>query len=95
MAFLEDLSPFFADFGEGSTLGGFQMTAIIDTSAIEDISAGIVTQGPTALITTADATDASAAPGQVFASGGVSYTVRQVLPEPPDGKLTRLILARA
>jgi hypothetical protein len=95
MPLVEDLSPFFADFGEGSTLGGFLVSAIIDTSAIEDTAAGIVTQGPTALITTADATAASAAPGQSFSAGGVSYTVRQVLPEPPDAKLTRLVLARA
>lgn len=33
--------------------------------------------------------------GQTFEAGGTVYTVRQVLREPPDGALQRLVLARA
>lgn len=93
MAFVEDLSLFFADFGEVCTLAGATVRAIVDTSAIEDTAAGIVTQGPSALLTTAQAS--AAAPGQAFTAAGVTYTVRQVLPEPPDAAFTRLVLARA
>lgn len=92
MAFVEDLTPFLADFGEACTLAGVQVTAIVDTSAIEDGASGIITQGPSALLTTAQA--ASAAPGQAFRAAGVNYQVRQVLPEPPDAAFTRLVLVR-
>ena len=95
MAFVEDLSLFFADFGEVCTLAGATVRAIVDTSAIEDSASGIVTQGPSALLTTAAAQAASAAPGQVFRAAGVNYQVRQVLAEPPDAAFTRLVLARA
>ena len=93
MAFAEDLSVFLADFGQVCTLAGRTVSAIVDTSAIEDLAAGVVTQGPTALLVSASA--AAAAPGDVFTAGGVSYKVRQVLPEPPDAAFTRLVLVRS
>jgi hypothetical protein len=51
------------------------------------------TQQPTALVRTSEAS--VAAPGQSFVANAVTYIVRQVLREPPDGALTRLVLARA
>lgn len=95
MTFAEDLSVFLADFGQACTLAGYSVRAIVDTSAIEDLAAGIVTQGPTALLTSTAAQAAAAVPGSVFTAGGVSYQVRQVLPEPPDAAFTRLVLVRA
>lgn len=93
MAFAENLSVFLADFGQACTLAGATVSAIVDTSGIEDLTSGIVTQGPTALLTTASA--AAAVPGAVFVASGVSYKVRQVLPEPPDAAFTRLVLVRS
>ena len=90
--FTEDLSLFLADFGVSATLNGSAVTAIVDTSSLVELD-GIVTQAPTALLTTADAS--SAAPGQTFVASAITYKVRQVLKEPPDGALTRLVLVRA
>lgn len=90
MAFAEDLSPFLADFGVAANLNGSAVTAVVDTSS-EDVD-GIVTQGPSALMTSA--ASAAAAPGQTFVASGVTYNVRQVLKEPPDGAFTRLVLVR-
>lgn len=92
MAFVEDLSVFFADFAVDATLNASALSAIVDTSSLIEID-GVVTQAPTATIKTADAP--AAAPGQAFVAVAVNYTVRQVLKEPPDGALTRLVLARA
>lgn len=93
MAFSEDLSPFFADFGQSATLAAVAVTAIVDTASEVEEEPGVVTQAPTALMKTSEAS--SAAPGQAFVASSVTYTVRRVLREPPDGVLTRLILSRA
>lgn len=91
MAFAEDLTPFFADFGVDATLAGSPVRAIVDTASLVELGE-VVTQGPSALLKTSDA--ASAAPGQAFVASSVNYSVRQTLREPPDGVLTRLVLAR-
>lgn len=88
----EDLSLFLADFGVSATLNGSAVTSIVDTSSLVELD-GVVTQAPTALLTTAQAS--SAAPGQTFVASSVSYKVRQALREPPDGALTRLVLVRS
>lgn len=93
MAFSEDLTPFFADFGQAATLNGSAVTAIVDTASEVADEAGVVTQAPTATMKTSEAS--SAAPGQSFVASSVTYTVRRVLRESPNGVLTRLILARA
>jgi len=92
MAFTEDLTPFFADFGGAATLNSAAVTAIVDTQTAIEVE-GIATQQPTALVRTSEAS--VAAPGQPFVANAVTYIVRQVLREPPDGVLTRLVLARA
>jgi len=92
MAFVEDTALFLADFGSAATLNAVAVTAIVDTSSVVELD-GIVTQAPTALLQTAEAS--AAAPGQTFAAAAVTYKVRQVLKEPPDGAFTRLVLARA
>jgi hypothetical protein len=92
VAFTEDLAPFFADFGGAATLNSVAVTAIVDTQTVIEVD-GIATQQPTALVRTSEAS--VAAPGQSFVANAVTYIVRQVLREPPDGALTRLVLARA
>lgn len=92
MAFVEDLSPFFADFGVAATLAGVAVTAIVDTQSLIEVD-GVMTQQPTALVVSSAAS--TAVPSQSFVAGSVSYSVRQVLKEPPDGALTRLVLVRA
>lgn len=91
MAFSEDLSVFLADFGQACTLAGVPVTAIMDTVSFEDPETGVISEGPSALLTSAQA---GAATNRPFTAGGVSYTVRRVLRQPPDGAFTRLVLAR-
>jgi hypothetical protein len=88
----EDLSVFFADFAVDATLNGSSVRAIVDTSSLVELD-GVLTQEPSAQLTTASSV--AAAPGQSFVASAVTYTVRRVLREPPDGVLTRLVLARA
>lgn len=88
---VEDLTPFFADFAVDATLAGSPLRAIVDTASVLELD-GVITQQPSALVKSSDASSAS--PAQAFAASSVSYTVRQVLKEPPDGALTRLVLAR-
>lgn len=91
MAFAEDLTVFLADFGVDATLAGESLRAIVDTSSTVEVD-GVVTQQPTALIVTSHAP--AAAPAQAFVASAVTYSVRQVLREPPDGVFTTLVLAR-
>jgi len=91
MAFAEQPSIFFADFAVDATLAGSAVRAIVDTSSLVELD-GVLTQGPSAQLTTAQSSSAS--PGQAFVASAVTYIVRQVLREPPDGALTRLVLAR-
>lgn len=93
MAFVEDPTVFLADFGRACNLAGAAVTAILDTEGFEDPATGVVTDGPSALLTAAQA--AAAAPGQAFVAGAASYKVRQVLPVAPDGAFVRLVLAKA
>jgi hypothetical protein len=93
VAFTEDIAPFFADFGGAATLNSVAVTAIVDTQTVIEVDGGVATQQPTALVRTSEAS--VAAPGQSFVANAVTYIVRQVLREPPDGVLTRLVLARA
>jgi hypothetical protein len=91
MDLAEDLSVYLADFGQACTLAGASVRAIVDTESALQLD--VLTEGPSALLSSTDA--ASAAPAQAFVAGGVSYTVRQVSKEPPDGAFTRLVLARS
>lgn len=91
MAFAENLVLFFADFGVDATLAGSPVRAIVDTETALELD-GVLAQRPTALVKSTDA--ASAAAGQAFVASAVTYSVRQVLREPPDGALTRLVLSR-
>jgi hypothetical protein len=91
--FAEDLTIFFADFAVAATLASASVSAgaIVDAQSVVEVD-GVVTQAPTALLRSSDAV--SAAPNQTFVADSVTYRVRQVLREPPDGALTRLVLVR-
>lgn len=89
MAFAEDLAPFFADFGEAVTVNGAAAVAIFN-SASELVLGDAVTMQPTLELPAAVA----AAVGHVCVVRGVSYAVRQVLDQPPDGTIRQLVLAR-
>lgn len=94
MAFAEDLSPFFdvaGGFALSATLNGAQVQVIVDVQTIDELGQ-LVTRQPSVLIATASAT--SAAPGQPVVCAGVTYQVRAVSLEPPDGALTRIDLVR-
>lgn len=88
---VEDFTPYFADFGTAGTLSGVSVRGIFD-SASEVVEGDAITQRPTYLIQPSDGV--SPTQGQVLALGGASYQVRQVLAEPPDGVLSRLVLVR-
>lgn len=86
--FVEDLTPFFADFGEAVTVQGTAARGIFDTAA--DVAFGdVITTAPALEL---PATVAAAAGGAVVVRG-VTYTIRQVLDQPPDGVLRLLVLA--
>lgn len=94
MAMTEDLSAFFADadFAETVTVGAVSLLAIFDVES-QVVLGELLTLAPTLLL------PASAAPavadGTACVVRSVNYTVRQVLKEPPDGALVRLVLARS
>lgn len=92
MAFTEDLSVFLADFGQACTLAGAAVVAVVDQQVLPDVDTGVLTEQTAARMPSADVPTAAA--GQAFVAGGTTYTVRQVLKEPPDGAFTLLVLAR-
>lgn len=90
MAFAEDLTPYFADFGDDATLDGVAVRGIFDEPAITPGLAGIAVgatepqfQLPTASVPDAIYDLALVVPGQG------SFTVREHL---PDGTGMSLLL---
>lgn len=91
MALVEAFSPFFVDFGEAATLNGVAVRGMVNVESFDELDS--VTQRTDFMLE--PTTAVAAAAGQSMVLRGVSYTVRQVLREPPDGVLQRLVLARA
>lgn len=88
--FTEDLGLFVSDFGEDVMVNAVAARAVFD--AASELALGdVLMAAPTLLLPATVA----AAEGQICVVRGVSYRVRQVLDEPPDGALRRLVLARA
>lgn len=87
----EDFTAYFADFGTPATLAGVAVEGMLDVESLDEFSS--ITQRPTFLLK--PTSDVGAAAGQALVVAGVTYSVRQVLSEPPDGQLKRLVLARA
>lgn len=102
--FTEDLSQFFADFGVDATLAGVGVRGTFDSESVEVFGGDAQTIAPSFLLPTTSV--ASRLPGQalVIAAGNVpaqlahvagTYSVREVIFEPQDGAMTRLMLTRA
>jgi hypothetical protein len=91
--FAEDLTVFFdtAGFADNATLDGATVQVIRDDASVEVFEGGALTSQPSVLLVAAQAVDADS--GSVLVAGGTTYTVRQVVSEPPDGALVRLMLA--
>lgn len=87
--FVEDLTPYFADFGEAVTVQGVAATGIFDTAS-DVIFGDVISTAPALQL---PATVAAAEGGTVVVRG-TSYKVRQVLDLPPDGVIRQLVLAR-
>lgn len=88
----EDLTVYFseADFADACTVGGVAALGIFDR-ATELMLGEALVQAPSLLLpATVVASD-----GTTVVVRGVSYVVRQVLDQPPDGVLRRLVLALA
>lgn len=90
MAFVENLAPFFADFGEAVTVNGQTARGIFSTAS-ELVLGDVVTIAPSLEL---PATVAAVA-GQGCVIRGVAYTVRQVIDLPPDGVIRQLVLTRS
>lgn len=93
MPMTEDLGVFFnsAEFADAVVVGGLTVSAVFDAES--QVALGeVVILAPTLLLPAATAP--AAADGTVCVVRGLNYRVRQVLLEPPDGVLKRLVLAK-
>ena len=90
MTFAEDLTPYFADFGEAVTVNGVAARGIFNR-ATEVVLGDAITQAPSLELPAS----VGAAVGQPCVIRSISYTVRQVLDQPPDGVIRQLVLTRA
>lgn len=89
---VEDFTPLFADFGVAGLLAGVAVVGILDTEDFDE-GPGAITRRISYLLRPGAAVAPAA--GQALVVAGITYSVRQVLREPPDGVLMRLVLARA
>lgn len=90
MDLVEDLTPFFADFGESVTVSGVTVRGIFSTSS-QVVLGEVITTAPTLEVPSTVA----ASDGDTVSVRGVSYVVRQVLDQEPDGAIRTLVLARS
>jgi hypothetical protein len=89
----EDIEAFFIE-GETATavtIGGQPHLAIFDTAS-ELVVGDVLVREPTLLLPTYRA--AGMAQGTAAIVNAITYRTRQVLVEPPDGELTRLVLTK-
>lgn len=103
MAFAEDLS-LFADtegFAVPATLAAVPVDIIFDAPGADVLDGAVATTEPSALIKASDSPavgqalvlDAGDLPTQLDQHAG-SYTVRSLMPEPPDGAFVRCFLVK-
>lgn len=92
MAFVEDLSPFFVDFGDEATLAGSAVRGMLNVDTFDE-GPGVLTSQQSFLLQPGHGLTPAA--GDSLVLGATTYTVRQVLLEPPDGAMQRLVLVRA
>jgi hypothetical protein len=93
MAFAEDMSVFMDEsgFAEAVVVNAVTVSAIVDLDTQVALSDVLYTA--TTLLLPASAVPA-AAEGQACTVRGAAYLIRQVLQEPPDGALVRLVLVK-
>ena len=91
MPLVESFAPFFTDFAAAGTVNGVAVSGILDIEDFDE-GPGAITQRTSVLLKPTTAVTPVVGHAAVF--GGVTYTVRQILREPPDGALTRLVLSR-
>lgn len=103
--FAEDLAAFFDDvdgFSVGVALNGDPVQAMLDAPGVDAFDGSVSTTEPSALMT-ADTgvdvddqivVDAADLPAQMAHLAG-TYTVRSVVPEPPDGALVRAFIVKS
>lgn len=92
--FIEDLSPLFAAGMPGIEpvrINGVDLTAMVDRGS-QVLDGGLLLTELSLLLPAAWVP--AAAEGQAVLIGAVPHRIRQVLDEPPDGHLRRLILAK-
>lgn len=102
--FAENLSPFFdaaAGFALSVTLAGAPVSVLFDAPGMEEFGGEVATTQPSILLKAGEG--AAAGQAVVFLSGDMpanlaqlagTYTVRSVMPEPPDGAIVRAFLAK-
>jgi hypothetical protein len=102
--FAEDLDAFLdvaAGFAISATLAGVSVSILLDAPGVDAFDGEVSTTEPSALIKAGDDPDvgeslviASAAlPANLVHLAG-TYTVRRVMPEPPDGAFVRAFLGK-
>lgn len=79
MPFVEDFTPYFADFGDAGTLNGAAVRVIFDMPADAMLSSGVIGQQPQAQIATASVPANVEGMPLVIPQG--SFTVREHLPD--------------
>lgn len=87
MAFTEDLSPYFVDFGVTATVDGVSARGIFDNDFLTTLGVTAGT-GPVLLCKSADIT--SAAQGDTVVVAGISYTITSLEPDGTGLTLLRL-----
>ena len=103
MAFEEDLSVFLDvdGFAIQATLAGVGVQIIFDAPGADALDGEVVTTEPSALVKASD--DPDVAEAIVITSGNLpsylshlagTYSVRSVVPEPPDGVFVRCFLVK-
>jgi hypothetical protein len=82
MSFVDDLSVFYADFGEPVTVAGSPLTAIYSSGFIESL--GVTSTAPTLRVRASDVV--GVARGAPVVRAGVNYTVQEtgLMPETRD-----------
>lgn len=86
---MDDLAAYFDLLGEPVMLAGTSLSAIVSEAGAVELD-GAVVIAPTAEVPAT----AGAAVGQELRRGAATYTVRQVLPQPPDAAIHLLVLAK-
>ncbi len=86
---MDDLAAYFDLLGEPVMLAGTCLSAIVNEAGAVELD-GVVVTAPTAEVPAT----ANAAIGQQLRRGAAIFTVRQVVPQPPDAAIHILVLAK-